>query len=154
MLSIALLTTLLNFGGCVSSITSPTASVQSISLVDQSAQGARIHVTLELKSDNAVPLPLVECGYSVDLDGIGSFTFVDKPNKAIPAKRTDINAGPARQTLTLVAVFATGGREVKGANCRVSGSVVYEPAGEIRKVMTESSIPLPSVSFSGQATIE
>ena len=154
MLSISLLIALLTFGGCVSSISSPTAEVKSISLVDQSAQGAKVQVVVELKNDNTVPLPLVECGYSVTLDGIGTFSFVDKPNKAIPARRADINAGPASQMITLIAVFATAGSEVKGAACRVSGSVVYEPPGEVRKVMTESSVPLPRVSFSGEGKIE
>lgn len=154
MLSISLLIAMVTFGGCASSIVSPTAEVKSISLVDQSAEGARVQVTVELKSDNAVPLPLVECGYSVTLDGIGTFSFVDKPNKAIPAKRTDINGGPASQVITLIAVFATAGREVKGTACRVSGSIVYEPPGEVRKVMTESNVPLPSVGFSGEGTIE
>lgn len=153
-LSISLLVATLAFGGCVSSINAPTAEVKSIALVDQSAQGARVQVTVELKSDNSVPLPLLECGYSVTLEGVGTFSFVDRPNKAIPAKRTDINGGPASQIVTLLAAFSTQGREVKGSQCRVSGSIVYEPPGEIRKVLTESNVPLPSVPFSGEGKLE
>ncbi len=140
--------------GCTTSIVSPTASVTSIALVEQSADAAKVMVTVELKSDNAVPLPLVECDYRVSLEGFGTFSFKDLPNKSIPARRTDINAGPATQMVTLLAVFATQGREVKGADCQVSGTVMYEPPGEIRKIMTDSAVPRPTVGFSGEARLE
>jgi hypothetical protein len=140
-------------GGCTSSIIAPTAKVTSITLADQSAQGARVQVTVELKNENTVPLPLVRCDYTVSLAGVGSFTFSENPNKAIPARRTDINAGPATQVVTLIAAFATAG-EVKGRDCRVDGSITYETPGEIRKIMTETSLPLPAMPFSGGGRLE
>jgi len=140
--------------GCASSIDAPTAAVTSIALVDQSVSGAKVRVTVELKSENSVPLPLIDCDYQVMLEGFGTFSFRDLPNKAIPAQRTDINGGPATQIVSLLAVFATDGRDVKGAACRVSGSMAYEPPGEIRKIMTDSAVPLPRVSFSGEAKLE
>lgn len=140
-------------GGCTSNIAAPTAQVTSISLAEQSTQGARVEVTVRLTSDNDVPLPLVECTYTVTLEGVGSFSFTEHPNRAIPARRSDINAGPAEQTITLVAAFAADG-DVKGRNCRVQGTIVYEPPGEVRKVLTETYVPLPSVPFSGNAVLQ
>lgn len=131
----------------------PSAKVVAIAVVDQSAEGVRIQATIELKSDNTYPLPLVKCDYSVTLAGVGVFTFSERPNRAIPAKRTDINAGPAKQIVTLIAAFATQA-DVKGRSCTVGGSVTYEPPGEIRRIMTETAVPLPSVTFSGTATLE
>jgi hypothetical protein len=154
LITISMLAATLAFGGCASGIVPPTAQVTSIALVDQSPQGASVQVTVELKSDNAVPLPLVECQFNVTVEGAGTYSFTDKPNKAIPAKRTDIDGGPASQVITLKAVFATAGRDVKGSACQVSGAVVYEPPGEVRKVLTDSYVPLPTVPFSGSGRLE
>ena len=59
-----------------------------------------------------------------------------------------------RQTVPLVASFAADGQDLKGRACTVTGTISYRPPGQLRKVLTESYVPLPSVTFREQGVLE
>ncbi|MCX5660035.1 MAG: LEA type 2 family protein [Planctomycetota bacterium] len=142
------LTALTLLGGCSNFRTydSPTASVVGVKLVKQTEQASRVEVTVALENPNDVPLPLTKSDYTVELGG-RSYSATDVPARTIPAH--------GRQEVMIPAVVTTaggGGSGGPGSSYRVDGSITYEPPGEIRKLLTDSYIPLPSVSFtrSGQ----
>jgi len=56
------------------------------------------------------------------------------------------------QTVTLPAALATD--TVEAGDYQVRGTLVYEPPGEIRKLLTEYGVPLPSASFKAQGALE
>lgn len=152
-------------GGCAwyNSVPTPAASVKSATLANQAGDASRVEVLLELANESPAPLPLVQCDYTISVAGVGSFSFSDKPNRTLPGKPRDPGAttpgavgaaGDGTQRLTLPAAFSAGGQSVKGAAYQVTGSVTYDPPGEMRKLLTESYIPLPSIPFSGSGTIE
>ena len=96
-----------------------------------------MRVTVELQNPNNVPLPLRRAQYTVEVAGAEPFSFRDQPARTLPAS--------GRQTVELAAVFPG---DATGATCHVSGWITYEPPGEIRKLLTESGIPLPNADFS------
>jgi hypothetical protein len=143
-------------GGCAytGGVEPPQAKVTSVSILDETPQGARLQVMVELSNNNTTALPLVQCDYAVSLQGLGTFRLSDRPNRTLPGRRTDIHAGPATQVLPLTAAFATQGQSVKGLQYNVTGQVTFEPPGEIRKLLTDSSIPLPASPFSASGKVE
>ena len=152
-------------GGCAwyNSVPTPVATVKSAALANQVGEASRVEVLLELANESATPLPLVQCDYTISVAGVGSFTFSDKPNRTLPGRPRDPGAttpgavgaaGDGTQLLILPAAFAAAGQSVKGAAYQVTGSVTYDPPGEMRKLLTESYIPLPAAQFSGGGTIE
>lgn len=142
---LALAAGLMALGGCSNfrMYDSPTASVLGVKLVKQTDQAARVEVTVALENPNDVPLPLIKSSYTVEVAG-QSYSATDVPARTLPAR--------GRQEVTIPAVVAVSGGAARGSSYRVDGSVTYEPPGEIRKLMTDSYIPLPSVGFaqSGQ----
>ena len=137
----------------VESVPKPKAQVAAVRLTEHTGEGMRIEITVELTNKCDVALPLVASDYTVGLGGRRSVAFTNAPNRTLPAGGT--------QTVTLPAVVAiaqagTGdsvdGLGAAGAPVTIAGSITYEPPGEIRLLLTESKVPLPSVSFrySGQ----
>lgn len=147
-------------GGCATTagIAEPRANVIEVSLVDQTAQGARVEVVIELLNPNAAPLPLLKADYSVRVAGVEPFVSSAQPNRTLPgrtaARGPDPAPTPGRQLLRLAAAFATQGQELRGASFQVSGTVTYEPPGEIRKMLTDSGVPLPAVPFTASGVLE
>ena len=125
--------------------TAPTATVSAIRLAEQTADGVRVEVDVELENPNDFELPLPKCDYTIAVNGAGEFSFNDVPLRTLPASGT--------QTLTLVAAFAHDRGDLVGANCSVSGSVTYDPPGSVRMLLTESRVPLTWVSFSGKGAL-
>ncbi len=132
----------------------PSASVEHVRVIDQSAQGSRLEVLVRMENPNVVALPLPSATFTLTLQGIGTFSFTDTPHVTLPAKRTDGEFGPGVQFLKLPAAVATNGKDTHGAGYRVNGSIIYEPPGEIRKLLTESRVPLPTMNFSKSGTVE
>lgn len=131
--------------GC-SGVQSPTARVVGFSVQEVTDEGVRGLVELELRNPNDTPLPLTKADYSVSLGQLGTQTYHDKLAHTIPAE--------GKQMVLLPAAWATGGNLAGQRDLAISGSVTYQPPGEVREVLTESKIPLPSVNFSGRGVIE
>ena len=131
----------------IESVPKPKVQVEAVKVVDQTEQGARIEITVMLTNTASVALPLVDASYSVSIDGQKAVMFNNRPNRTIPAGGT--------QTVTLPTVVAvTGDGPLAGRSVAVAGSLTYEPPGEIRQLITESSIPLPSASFRYRGELE
>ena len=124
----------------------PSAKVTHVTIVEQTDQGAQVEVTVELRNPNSVPLPLVASQYTVTVDQIAPFSLHDEVHMTLPAG--------GRQTVTIHAAFAAGGDNLRGRACTVTGTITYRPPGQLRKVLTESYVPLPSVTFRGQGVLE
>jgi len=131
----------LNVIGCsqFQAMQPPQLQVQAMKIAQQTEEGARIEITLLLQNPNDKALPLTYTDYRVEVPGVGVFAFGDETNRTLPAGGT--------QTVVLPAALATRGRELHGIPCVVSGSVSYDPPGQLRKILTESGVPLPSVNF-------
>ncbi len=135
LLSLLLLT------GCVSS---PSAKVTDVVVEERTSQGTRLVVIVELTNPNATALPLPKADYEVSVDGAGSFSFQVIPDATLPGKGV--------QTIRFPAALA-GGRSLAGRSYNVSGSIFYEPPGEVRRLLTEYRVPLPSAGFSKSGTL-
>ncbi len=132
--------------GCAfSDIKAPQARVESVRLTEQSDKGARVEVALIMTNPNDKALALKRTDYSVRLSQGGVFRFKDESNRTLPAN--------GEQTILLPAAFATDGN-INAAQYEVRGDVSYEPPGQLRRSLTESGIPLPSVSFSKSGSLE
>lgn len=125
-------------------VSEPTARFVGARLVSATEQGARIEISVELENPNGVSLPLVESRYTLSLGGAKAAHGVDRPNRTLPAKGRQIVLIPV----------AVEGTVSAGAAFSVHGAVAYEPPGEVRKVLTESKVPLPRVSFEGAGNLQ
>ena len=126
-------------GGCSANLRQVTARVDSVRIDDRTDQGVRVLVTVVAENPNDIPLPIVKAKYEVRVTGADAFAFTDLPKATLPAHGT--------QTITLPAAFAFDGGNAVGASYRVDGQLTYEPPGEIRQLLTEYNVPLPSASF-------
>lgn len=141
----ALLLVVMLSAGCAG-LQRPTAQVAGVSAAERTPHGVRVEFTVALENPNDTPLPIRETRYTVDLEQAGDFTFTDKTAATIPANGV--------QTLTLPAAFALPGEDgAVGRGYRITGTAVYEPPGELRRLLTESHIPLPSADFSASGTL-
>jgi hypothetical protein len=145
-------------GGCAAGggLAEPTARVVGVVLASQTHEGARLETVIELENPNRTPVPLVEAEYTVSLQGVGSYTAREWLHRTIPAAAGPGDGGsPGRQVVRLpVAIANTGWGDLAGAAYEVEGSVSYRPAGEIRQLLTEMRVPLPSVGFEGSGRVE
>lgn len=133
--------------GCSTpNVQSPTASVRQVRLVEQTAEGAKVEVTVVLKNPNGVPLPLSGSHYRIDVAGTPSLSLTDRANKTLPAR--------GAQTLVFPAAIKADKPNLVGAAYSVDGSISYEPPGELRRMFTESGVPLPKVAFGGTGKVE
>ncbi len=140
--------------GCLSALP-PTARVTGARVLAETDEGARVVVILELQNPNTVPLPLPEASYRVVVDGVGTYAFDDLPVRVIPPGGT--------QTVTLPAAVAATTDDglpaampdtVAGRRWRIRGTLTYRPDNGIRRFLTETGIPLPTVAFAGRGTLE
>lgn len=131
------------FTGCIG-IETPEAQVTSIRLEDTSEAGGRIAFDVSLFNPNDEELPMPTVNYTVDVVGAGSFDFTGAPYAAAP------------QNDSVLLTFAAGvpGVNLAGKRVRVSGDFVFEPRGEIRRVLYDNFYPLPRTSFSGEGVLE
>ena len=142
LVGLAVLT--LALGGC-QFVESPTTQVQGVEVTRVTDHGTSVDVTVLMENPNDVPLPLRASSYRVTIDGVGDFDFTDRLAYTIPAN--------GQQVVVLPAAFATQGQDVASRPARVTGSVTYEPPGEMRAILTESGIPLPTAAFSSQTEV-
>lgn len=130
-------------GGC-SGLQSPRASVGEAIVTEATSEGARIEMPLVLQNPNRTPLPIRETQYTIEVDG-QTFEFADRSAATMPAQGV--------QTVQMPAAFATPAGSLDGRSYVVRGRVTYEPPGEVRKVLTDSGIPLPSVGFESSGVL-
>ena len=123
----------------------PATRVVGIEVLEQTDEGMRLAVTVELTNTNDVALPLVSADYHVQLEGLDGSRFEDEPHRTVPARGT--------QQVRLTAALPTGGGDLSGAGYAVRGSITYQPPGELREVLTGSYVPLPSTQFSGRGVL-
>jgi len=127
-------------------IKDPSIEVVSVNLTRQTDQGARIEVTARLENPNDVALPLKDYHLTFDLADGPAVTFRDLANRTLPSEGS--------QLVTMPLAIAVPGQSLVGDGYHVSGWMHYEPPGEIRKLLTDSSIPLPSSSFSTRGELK
>lgn len=146
-------------GGCAAGggLAEPAARVADVVLASQTHEGARLETVVELENPNRTPVPLVEAEYTVSLQGVGNYTAREWLHRTIPAagQGEGEEGSPGRQVVRLpVAIANTGWGDLAGAEYRVEGSVSYRPVGEVRQLLTEMRVPLPSVRFEGSGRVE
>ena len=142
---------LLAAGGCqgvtdLRDIEPPSARVSRVELVETTDEGAVVRVLVDLENPNRLALPLVASRYTLTVGERYTYSVTERPNRTLPSLST--------QTLDLPAAFATGGADLAGAPYRVSGTIEYQAPGPLRRIMTDSGIPLPSVPYSATGTLQ
>ncbi len=137
-------------GGCSANLRQVTTRVDSVRIDEQTDQGVRVLVTVVAENPNDIPLPIVKAKYRVSLAGLSGggneFAFIDLPKATLPAHGT--------QTITLPAAFALNSENAANLSYQVAGQLTYEPPGEIRKLLTEYNVPLPSASFKDDGALQ
>ncbi len=128
------------------SVDRPEVQVEQVQVTDRTDEGVRVEVTVRLSNPNEIALPLVYASYGVELDGLGRFELGDATNRSLPAKGSQI--------VVLPAAFAVSEPLPDAQPYRVWGHVQYEPPGQLRKVLTETGIPLPGSSFASEGRME
>lgn len=135
-------------GGCSTNrsvigawIAPPTAEVETLELTAVSPAATTGNLIVKLTNPNDTPLPLPLARYTVTL-GETTYRTDTVPNAALPAL--------GEQRVVVPVVFDGPA----GKAYTASGAITYVPPGEIRVLMTDLGIPLPTVSFrgSGEAT--
>ncbi len=132
-------------GGCSSNLRQVTARVDSVRVDEKTDEGVRVLVTVVAENPNDIPLPVVRAEYEVDMPDRETFSFTDLPGTTVPAK--------GKQVFTFPAAFARVESGNDADAYRVSGQLTYEPPGEIRKLLTDYSVPLPSAGFKSKGTL-
>lgn len=127
-------------------VSQPQTRVLDVAVSEQTAQGARIEMTVAVENRSDVPLPVRSARYEVQVEELGSFAFRELPAVTLPPNGT--------QTFTLAAAFADGQTSLAGRRYDVTGRLAYEPPGEVRSLLTEYGVPLPAVSFDAQGRLE
>jgi len=130
-------------GGCSSNrnvvgawMATPTAEVEALELTAVSPAATTGNLIVKLTNPNDTPLPLPMARYAVTL-GETTYRTDTVPNAALPAL--------GAQRVVLPVVFDGGAGEAFTA----TGSIAYVPPGEIRVLMADLGIPLPTVNFRG-----
>ena len=125
---------------------SPSVHVTDVRVVDQTEQGGRVVLEVDLINPNDFVLPMPTADYTVSVEGAGQFSFQGVvPLAVMPAQGT--------QTLQLPAAF-TVDQPLTGKPFAAHGSIQYDPPGEWRAFLTQSGFPLPEVDFQETGTID
>lgn len=110
-----------------------------VKLAGQSSEAAKLDVTLTINNPNGTALPLVKTDMTVSIGSLGQASTQYLLHRTVPANGT--------QTITIPVVILTSEQITAGTSFSAKGVVSYEPPGELRKLMTESNVPLPAVVF-------
>ncbi len=142
--------------GCRSTdkIEQPFVRVLGMAVVGHTPDGVRLELTLLVENPNFVPLPLIGCNYNVTIDGVGQSAFADHPHRTVPAGLETGGNRFGKQTLRLPVTIGYHGTSLKGTAYRVNGTVVYDPPGQIDKILAESHLKRPQISFRGAGRIQ
>ena len=139
-------------------LTAPTATVSRVTVASQTPHGVRVEIDVELTNPNTVPLPLVDAHYRLTIRDVGSFAFNDRVFRTIPASTSDDPDAVGRQIITLPVAFElpdpSTAHGIGHWAYDAKGKISYEPPGEIRKLLTESNLPLPTTSFRAAGQVQ
>jgi len=138
-------------GGCAGGIDAPTAEIVSAKVTQQSPEGVRVEFTVLLSHDNKVPLPLTLSEADITAGNSGGRAVTDVPHRTLPVGG---GQGTGKQTVVIPIAFPASAGVGPGSAYNINGSITYEPPGEVRRVMTESGIPLPTADFSKAGRLE
>ncbi|MBX2852460.1 MAG: hypothetical protein KTR15_12030 [Phycisphaeraceae bacterium] len=130
--------------GCNIGITRPEVVVTDVRLDEVSEGGARVLFDLLIVNPNDEELPMPTVSYRVDVVGGGSFELTDRPYAALPRN------GQTKVTLAA----AVPGVNLPGKRVTVDGQIIFEPQGELRKLLYDNYVPLPRTDFSGAGVLE
>lgn len=117
-----------------------------VTLLEQGADGARFSVAVTLTNTNKFDMVMPLAGCTLHIDGFEPYEFESIPPAALIADDT--------QTIVLYAAVATNGADAQGRPFRVSGYFKYRPPGEIKAVIHEIGMPLPSANFKTQGRVQ
>jgi hypothetical protein len=121
----------------------PEVAVTNVRLDDASAGGGRILFDLLVTNPNDEPLPMPTVSYRVDVVGAGRFELSDRPYAELPMS--------GQTTVTLAA--AVPGVNLVGKRVTVDGEVIFEPEGELRRLLYDNYVPLPRSRFSSEGVL-
>jgi len=121
-------------------VDAPKFTVDAVELEQVSDAGSALRVVLTVTNPNDDPVPLVDTTYTLTVDGT-RYTTTTNPNAEAPALRSVTFALPA-----VIVGSATG-------SYAVEGSITYKPLGQLREVLTDIGIPLPTTRFSGAGDV-
>jgi len=121
----------------------PTLKVERVEVLERGPEGVRLRVHAVASNPNKLAFPLLEASYRVGFENGPERRFSEKVHVTLPPE--------TEQAFTLTAATPS---PPPGASWVVSGSVAYHPPGGLRRFLTESSVPLPSVAFSGRGALE
>lgn len=130
--------------GAISGVKDPKAEVTGLALQQQTEYGARMDLLVTLTNPNKVPLPVERASYWVQVEGLGQYSFTDVPHRTIPAGGSQVVRLP---------VAVPGNASLAGKQASAGGTFTYNPPGEVRKLLTDSRVPLPSFSFDGRSEV-
>jgi hypothetical protein len=121
-------------------VNDPQVSVDAVELTGRSDLGAAMQVVVTLTNPNEDALPLVGASYKVAING-AIYQTRTNPNAELP--------GSGQVTVRLPAAI----RGMPEDGYTVNGTIRYKPPGQLREVMTDLGVPLPSVSFTGSGRL-
>ena len=124
-------------------VTPPRLNVQGVEIVEAGPGGVRLLIRIEAVNGSDEQIPLIDARYRVSVDGGGRYTFESTVHRTLPPRSSSVFTLPAAVPLTSAAA----------ARCEVRGSVVYNPPGGLRRLLTESSVPLPSSALSYEGAL-
>lgn len=113
-----------------------------VKLVKQSDETAQFQVTLTISNPNDTALPLIESNLALSVTGHGTASTNYLLHRTAPANLV--------QTVTVPVVIVTHEQVTTGTSYSTKGTITYQPPGEIRKLLTDSKVPLPSATFNLQ----
>ncbi|MEM6552247.1 MAG: hypothetical protein AAF750_08985 [Planctomycetota bacterium] len=124
----------------------PSATVTGAYVTATGPDAASVNIVLALENPQAVELP-VRFGDLRLRTGAGTTPTIEtRPHVTMPPK------GIA--TVTLQGVAKHNGQGLVGQPLTVTGSLTYEPPGELRQMLTDTGFPLPDIGFSSTVTAE
>ncbi len=130
-------------------ISTPRARVLGVQVVEETAKGARVEVTLSVENPNAVDLPIDRAWYRLRVGG-ASHRYECVVHRTLPRGESQV----------LVLIAAVGKEEAGGLSgglmgqaYRLDGEASYQPPGELRSLITDVRVPLPSFGFEARGTL-
>lgn len=140
----ALLGTLLVITGC-SSVAPPQLTVGAASLDRADSAGVML-IEVKAENPNKEPIPLREFHYTVEVDGAKVFEGVRS------AESTLRRFGDRTVLLPVAIASLPADRSV--SSFRIYGELTYREPGALAETLLDVELIDPSVSFSGQGTIQ
>ncbi|MDX9910632.1 MAG: LEA type 2 family protein [Phycisphaerales bacterium] len=137
-------------GGCASP--RPEVGLAEVRLRERTDAGAVLALTLDLRNENDIALPLRSLSYSVTVDGREVFRGERSPEATL--------ARFSAQTIEIPAAvrFGEGGVEpdlISGEReVRVDGTIRYLAPGALAELLFDTGLRRPKVTFTREARVE